>query len=145
MYSKEMLLDADVFISYIGEGDNLSVHSEKVIEEVLNGRIGAKVSSIIYDDIVTALRSKSISLEEVIKFLAGMASIPYEPLPLNPSISVNAMNLYNKYGGSRRLHYFDSYHVASALQLGLPLITSDSFIIEHKRELGVSVLDLKNF
>ena len=145
MSSNAMLLDADVFISYIGEGDNLSVYSERVIEKVLNGRIEAKVSSIIYDDIVTALRSKSIPLEDVIKFLAAMASIPHEPLPLNPSISVNAMSIYAKYGGSRKLHYFDSYHVASALQLGLPLITSDSFIIEHNTELGISVFDLKDF
>ena len=140
-----MLLDADVFISYIGTGDNLSVYSERVIDEVLKGGIEARVSSIIYDDIITALRSKSIPLDDVIRFLAGMASIPHTPLPLDASISVNAMSLYAKYGGSRRLHYFDSYHVASALQLGLPLITSDSFIIEHRDELGVSVHDLREF
>ena len=140
-----MLLDADVFISYIGDGDNLSVYSERVIEKVLNGDIDAKVSSIIYDDIVTALRSKNIPLDEVIRFLAGMASIPHTSLPLDPSISVNAMSLYAKYGGLRSLHYFDSYHVASALQLGVPLITSDMFIIEHSEELGVSVFDLRDF
>lgn len=140
-----MLLDADVFISYIGGSDNLTVFSERAVEEILSEKIQARVSGIIYDDVITALRSKMVPLEDVIKFLAGMASIPHVSLPLNPSISVNAMSLYAQFGGSRKLHYFDSFHVATAAQLGLPLVTSDLFIIENGDRFGISVVDLREF
>lgn len=142
MSSREMLFDADVFLSYIG-GDNLLEFSERAVNQVLDGSVSAYISSIIYDDVVTALRSKEMPLEKVIRVLAAMASIPHIPLPLDPAISINAMRLYMKHGGSRRLHYFDSYHVATAIKNNKPLLTSDKYILENKDQLGINALDIR--
>jgi predicted nucleic acid-binding protein len=136
------LFDADVFISYIG-GDDLLEFSEKAVTQVLDGQISAYVSSIIYDDIITALRSKEMPLEKVIRVLAAMVSIPHTPIPLDPATNINAMRLYMKHMGSRRLHYFDSFHVATAIKNNKPLLTSDKYILENQEQLGLKALDLK--
>ncbi len=89
------------------------------------------------------LRSNGVSLDKVIEFISVMSKIPHKPLPLNPEIVVQALKYYVKHGGSRKLHYFDSYHVATAKYYNLPLLTSDKYIIEHAAELEVQVIDLR--
>ncbi len=142
MIPKKVLLDADVFISYL-VSDNLFKHSLKVIEYVVSGSVTAYVSSEIYDDIVSMLRSNEVPLDKVIEFISIIAKIPHKPLPLNAEIVLQALKYYMEHGGLRRLHYFDSYHVATAKYYNLPLITSDKYIIDHATELGIQVIDLR--
>jgi predicted nucleic acid-binding protein len=141
---EKALLDADVFISYIG-GDRLLPHSERAVESILNRSLEASVSSIIYDDVVTALRSKEMPIPEVIEAVAAMASIPHGVIAVDAATTVNALRIYMTHGGSRRLHYFDSYHVATALRQSLPLITSDKYVITNQAELGIRVMDLRKY
>ena len=139
---KHILLDADIFISYLVE-DKLFNHSIKVIKDITLGNITAYVSSEIYDDIVSMLRSNGVPLNEVIEFVNAISEIPHKPLPLNTEIIVQALTYYSKYGGSRKLHYFDSFHVATAKYYNLPLLTSDKYIINHANELEIIAIDLR--
>jgi len=141
---EKALLDADVFISYIA-GDQLLPHSEKTVESILNQTLEASVSSIIYDDVVTALRSKEMPIPQVIEMVAAMASIPHTVIPVDAATTVNALRIYMTHGGPRKLHYFDSIHVATALRQNLPLITSDKYIITNQAKLGIRATDLRNY
>jgi hypothetical protein len=73
------LLDSNVFLSYIKD-DDLAVYSEKVVEAILGGMLNAYVSSELYDDVVTALRSRGVPLADVKAVLKGIASIPHTSL-----------------------------------------------------------------
>ena len=142
MLPKHILLDADVFISYFVH-DGLFEYSVKVIEHIVTGTIIAYVSSEIYDDIVSMLRSNDVSLNNVVEFTNAASKIPHKPLPLNPKIVAQALKYYMEHGGPRKLHYFDSYHVATAKHYNLPLLTSDKYIINHSRELGIQAINLR--
>ena len=137
------LIDSDVFISYI-KADNLIAHSEKVVNQILEGRTQAYVSSMLYEDITTALRSKGLPIMEAAQVILSIASITHTPLPLTPAITYNALMLYQRHRGPRKLHYFDAYHVATAKIHSLPLITSDKYIIQNQEELGLTVFDLRS-
>ena len=139
----KVLVDSDVFISYLTR-DKLFEHSLKVIEEIASGMVEAYVSSEIYDDIISMLHNNGISLRDVIAFIDAVSKIPHEPLPVNPEIAMLAMKYYAGHGGTRRLHYFDSYHVATAKYYDLPFLTSDRYIIRNAGELGVEVTDLQS-
>ncbi len=57
---------------------------------------------------------------------------------------MEALKLYRVHGGRRKLHYFDSFHVATAKHYDLPLVTSDKYIVENAETLGIQVVNLKN-
>lgn len=139
---KNVLLDADVFISYL-IGDSLFKHSLRVIESIVAGTVTAYVSSEIYDDIVSTLRSNGVPVSKVIEFINAASKIPHKPLPLNPKIVAQALRYYAEHGGPRKLHYFDSYHVATAKHYNLPLLTSDKYIITHSNKLEIQAIDLR--
>lgn len=139
---KQALLDADIFISYI-KGDEMVEHSGSVVKAIMSGRLEAHISSMLFDDVITGLRSKGMEIGDVIKVILAIASIHHTPLPVTSSIAVNALMLYDRHGGPRRLHYFDAFHVATAKINDLPMVTSDKFIIEHQKELGIKAIDLR--
>ncbi|KPV65261.1 MAG: PIN domain protein [Candidatus Bathyarchaeota archaeon BA1] len=136
-----VLVDADAFFSYL-KGDNLSSHVEKLISKADRGETKLCVSSEIYDDITSALRSDNIPLNLVVNFIEDMKLIPHHPLPMTAEIAHEALRLYRLHRGSRKLHYFDAYHVASAKLYNLPFITSDKYVLEHQNELGIASIDL---
>lgn len=147
LFPKELkgkfLLDADVFISYI-KGDELADHAEKVIKSIVDGRLEAFVSSMLYDDVISGLRSKGMGLRNVIQVLTAMASIPHTSLPVTSPIAISALALYIQHGGQRKIHYFDTFHVATARLHELPIITSDTYINEQQKNLGITAYNLKN-
>jgi predicted nucleic acid-binding protein len=114
-----------------------------VVVAVVEGRLRASASSALYDDVITALRSKDYPLSEAKAAIRGIAAIPHISLPVTPEIALAALELYERHGGSRRLHYFDSFHVATAALHRLPLITSDKYIIANEGALGIRALDLR--
>jgi len=138
----EALIDSDVFISYI-KGDEMIEHSERVIDAITSGRLEARISSMLFDDITTGLRSKGMEISDVIKVILAIASINHVSLPTTSAIAVNALMIYERHRGPRRLHYFDAFHVATAKINGLQMITSDKYIIENQRSLGIKAVDLK--
>ncbi|MGQ4915853.1 MAG: type II toxin-antitoxin system VapC family toxin [Candidatus Asgardarchaeia archaeon] len=138
------ILDSDVFLSYFKK-DDLFLYSNQVIQKIFNGSIRAYVSSIIYDDICAALLSKNVNVDEIISAIAGLSAIPHISLPITPEITITALLLYKRFKGSRKLHYFDSFHVSTSLYYKYPLITSDKFIIDNKDKLGINVVDLRSF
>ena len=141
--TSKILVDADVFFSYLIE-DELSSHSVKLIEQANQGLVKFTVASELYDDIITALRSVNIAMEVVIAIIADLRKFPHEVLPTTVDIAEEAMRLYSRYGGSRRLHYFDSFHVATAKQHDLPLVTSDRYVLHNSERLGIRALDLRD-
>jgi predicted nucleic acid-binding protein len=137
-----ILIDADVLFSYL-VSDELSSRAEKLLERADRGLLKLRAASEIYDDIITALRTESTGMRAVTELLSDLRTLPHEPLPTTLDVASEAMTLYAHYGGARRLHYFDSFHVATAKVFDLPLVTSDRFILENKEKLGIAVLDLR--
>ena len=138
----KILVDADVFFSYL-VGDSLSSHSAKLIEKSNQGEVKFTSASELYDDIITALRSGNVALEVVMEFVADLRKISHEVLPTTVDVAEEAMRLYARYGGPRRLHYFDSFHVATARLYDLLLVTSDRYVLRNSQELGIKALDLR--
>ncbi len=136
-----VLADADLFFFYL-RGGKFEVQAEKVINEASLGHVELKVSSEIYDDIVSAIRPDKLPLEVARSFVSDMKSIPHVALPLSAEIAEEALGLYTSYGGRRKLSYFDSFRVATAARYDLPLLTSDRYIIRHQTSLGIVATDL---
>ena len=136
------LIDSDVFISYI-KGDEMIEPSERVINAITNGRLEARISSMLFDDITTGLRSKGMEISDVIKAILAIASINHISLPVTSAIAVTALMIYERHRGPGRLHYFDAFHVATAKINDMQMITSDRYIIENQRALGIKAVDLK--
>ncbi|MBC7091179.1 MAG: hypothetical protein H5T50_04640 [Nitrososphaeria archaeon] len=80
MLKGRFLLDADVFLSYIG-GGLLVDHAEKIIKLIADRMIETFVSSMLYDNVISALCSKGLDINSVIQVLVVIASIPHNPLP----------------------------------------------------------------
>ncbi len=139
----QLLVEADLFISYLTE-DHLEPRFRPVVDASLEGRVELLSSSELYDDIISALRSQKIPLTTIRGFLADMRTIPHRTLPVSLDVATSALDLYEKHGGSRKLHYFDSFHVATAQVEKTPLLTSDRYIISHMGELRIKVLDVRN-
>ena len=137
-----VLVDADVFFSYL-VADQLSGCSEKLVYRADSGLLKLQVTSEIYDDIITALRSSGTPMEVVMELLSDLRKIPHEVLPTSVEVAVEAMRLYSRYGGPWRLHYFDSFHVATAKLHELPLITSDRYILQNSDRLRIVAIDLR--
>lgn len=137
-----VLVDADVFFSYL-VSDELSQHSERLLHRSEQGLLKIQTASEIYDDIITALRSDGASIELVIDIISDLQKIPHEVLPTTIDIAADAMRSYAEYGGQRRLHYFDSFHVATAKFYELPLVTSDRYILRNSARLGLTSLDIR--
>lgn len=140
--AKPLLLDTDVYFSYI-RSDSISPHAANVVASIKRGEIAPYASSILFDDMITALRSKQVEKEEIRKALLAVASIGCTPLPVTPAIALTSLDLIEIHGGSRRLHYFDAYHVATAIHNALPILTSDKYILENQAGLEITALDLR--
>lgn len=141
-FEGEVLLDSDVFLSYI-KGDEMADQSQRVIDSIMGEELKAYVSSMLFDDVISGLRSKGMELRDVIKVVLAIASINHISLSVTSTIAVNALMVYERHGGTRRLHYFDAFHVATAKINDLPMITSDRYIVEHQEELGIKAIDLR--
>lgn len=139
----KVLVDADVFFSYLVD-DGLVHHAEKLLEKADRGLLKLQAASEIYDDLVTALRSDGTAIDVVSELLSDLRKLPHETLPTTLDVASEAVTLYASYGGSRRLHYFDSFHVATSKVFDLPLVTSDRFILRNMKRLGITALDLRN-
>jgi hypothetical protein len=66
------LVDSDVFFSYL-VNDELCLHSEKLIERANQGAVKLVCASELYGDIITALRSDSGRMVDMLtatKFLS---------------------------------------------------------------------------
>lgn len=138
----EILVEADFFISYLRD-DWLATNVEKLILLALDKEIILYLSSEVYDDLITAYLSKGFNKNQIKQLLTDIRSIPHITIPVTNEIAIIAMDLYIRYGGRRKLHYFDSFHVATAKVTSLPLLTSDKYIIKKAKELNIKVLDLR--
>ncbi len=98
-------------------------------------------SSEVYDDVVSALRSDKIPLRTIQSFLRDMMTIPHRALPVTIEIATSALDLYLRHGGRRKLHYFDSFHVATSEKERIPLLTSDNYILDHSKDMNISAID----
>ncbi|RLE65152.1 MAG: hypothetical protein DRJ47_05980 [Thermoprotei archaeon] len=122
----------------------LADQAEHLIKLAVEGEISLAISSEAYDDAITAFRSKGVETKVIIDVLEKWVSIPHETLPVTVEVAIEAFRLYSRHGGPRRLHYFDAFHVATAKHYNLPLVTSDRYIIENSRELGINAINLEN-
>ncbi|KXB05128.1 hypothetical protein AKJ48_00255 [candidate division MSBL1 archaeon SCGC-AAA261O19] len=139
---ERIMIDADLFISYLTE-DELTPKFSKVVERANRGEVKLLATSELYDDVISALRSQKIGLDKILDFLSDMRAIPHESIPVTIGIARKALHLYSQHKGSRKLHYFDSFHVAAAGQQDLPLLTSDKYIIKHTTDLGIGVINAR--
>lgn len=137
-----VLVEADFFISYL-RGDQLAENALRLLERGLDGEVSLLTSSEVYDDVITAYRTKGFSIERVGDLLSDMRAIPHEALPVTNETALRAMRLYAEHGGSRRLHYFDAFHVATAALTGMPLVTSDRYVLENSAEMKIESIDLR--
>lgn len=137
-----LLVEADLFISYL-TGDEFEPASSKLVSDAEEGKVDLVASSEVYDDVATALRSQSISSEEAANFVDDMKKIPHKSLPVTADIAANALRLYAKQGGSRKLHYFDAFHIATARYHNLSLVTSDVYIIQNAKKMEIVAMDIR--
>lgn len=114
------------------------------MEEGLEGRLELLASSEVYDDVMSALRSQKVQLKTISDFIMDMRAIPHRTLPVTLDVAATAVSLYLKHGGSRKLHYFDSFHVATSQLEGRPLLTSDRYIIARASEMGIKAIDARS-
>jgi predicted nucleic acid-binding protein len=87
--------------------------------------------------------SDGVNASQCSKFLSDTKLIPHRSVALTPEIASQALELYSKFGGRRRLHYFDAFHVSTAKAHDLPLHTSDKYIINNPKRLGINVVDVR--
>ena len=142
-FRDKILVDADLFISYL-TSDNLERHFRVLVQRARDGTLELWCSSEVYDDIATALMTQGIASSECSKFLSDTKLIPHKSLPVTPEISSKALELYSEWGGRRRLHYFDSYHVSTANSQNMTFYTSDKFVINNSKRLGIEVVDVRS-
>ena len=135
------LADTDLFFFYL-KGGKLSQQAREIVKDASSGLLELRASSEIYDDAISALLSDNISLNIILDFVSKMKSIPHRPMPLGPEIAEEALTMYLKHGGRRKLSYFDSFHAATAKRYSLTLLTSDQYIINYTEDLGIAVTDL---
>lgn len=139
---EQLLAEADLFISYL-TGDDLEPKFNKVVEKAKSNEVKLMTSSEVYDDVISALRSQEVRLEKVESFVSDMRTIPHEPLPVTGEVARMAIRIYLEHGGARKLHYFDSFHVATASQHNAPLLTSDKYVNQNHVELGIETVDAR--
>jgi predicted nucleic acid-binding protein len=72
--SRRALLDSDVFISYLFQEDELYEPSRNLVRTIARGDLIARVSSELYDDIISALRGSGLSLSDVINVLRDVSN-----------------------------------------------------------------------
>ena len=137
-----VLVDADVFFSYL-VSDEFSANSERLLERADKGAVKLRAASELYDDIICALRSDNKELDTVKELVEDLRKFPHETLPTTLDIASEALAIYTRFGGPRRLHYFDSFHVATAKAYELSMVTSDKFILQNSQELELATLDLR--
>ncbi len=75
-------------------------------------------------------------------FVSDMKSISHVALPMSAEVAEDALDMYIRHGGRRRLSYFDSFHVATSKRYALPFLTSDKYILRNASKLAVDVMDL---
>ncbi|QQG49279.1 MAG: PIN domain-containing protein [archaeon] len=136
-----LLCDTDVFFFYL-KGGRCQVQAELVLKSAEEGELELRTSSEVYDDAITAIRADGLPLEVAQRFVADIKSFRQTSLPMTPEIAEDALDLYRRHGGRRRLSYFDSFHVATARRYDLPLLTSDRYVLEESETLGLKVWDL---
>jgi predicted nucleic acid-binding protein len=136
-------VEADLFISYL-TSDNLEQHFRSLVEKAKDSSLELLCSSEVYDDIATALRSQGVDTSQCSKFLADTKLIPHESVPLTPEVASKALELYSEFGGRRRLHYFDAFHVSTAKALNITFYTSDKYVIHNSERLGIKVVDIRS-
>lgn len=139
--SKVLLADTDLFFFYL-KGGKCESQAEKVIEEADAGNIELRTSSEVYDDVISAIRADNGSLSVAHSFVSDMKSIAHTALPMSAEVAEEALVLYSRYGGRRRLSYFDSFHVATAKRYALALLTSDVYVIRHATTFGIKAVNL---
>jgi len=144
-FPSKILVDADLFISYL-TSDDLEKHFKVLVDEgkKVDHHVELFCSSEIYDDIATALMTQGVKPIECSKFLADTKLIPHKSIPVTPEIASAALEIYSKFGGRRRLHYFDSFHVSTAKVERLPFYTSDKYIINNSDALGIRAVDIRS-
>jgi predicted nucleic acid-binding protein len=113
------------------------------VDASLEGKVQLLSSSEVYDDVISALRSQRVPLTTIRGFLADMKTIPHRALPVTLELATSALDLYQKHGGPRKLHYFDSFHVATAQMERTPLLTSDRYILSHMDEMKIRAIDVR--
>lgn len=137
------LADTDLFFFYL-KGGKLSLQAKQIIRSAGSDLLELRTSSEVYDDAISALRSDNVALHIIHDFVSKMKSIPHKALPVSAEIAEEALVMYQKHGGRRKLSYFDSFHAATAKRYTLPLLTSDGYMIQHAKDLGITAIDLSS-
>lgn len=132
------MVEADLFISYL-TGDSLEPQFRRVVEAGQEDKVRLLASSEVYDDVISALRSQRVPLGKVREFVRDMKTIPHQTLPVTPDTAALALQIYMKHGGRSKLHYFDSFHVATSQLEKLTLLTSDGYVLDHADQLDIKI------
>ena len=139
----KVLIDADVILAYLMD-DVLANQAAILIEQANNDQIQLLGSPELYMDIITAYKSQGTPDVQIIRLLEDLAAIKHHCLPPTLDLSISALKYYHRYGGSRKLHFFDAFHVATALKYAMPLVTSDQFILQQAKQMNIDVINLRS-
>jgi len=142
---KIALVDADFFFSYFGS-DQYTEHAKRLFNKIIQKEITIEVASELFDDLINGYRADGFPLEDICDIIEAIKSTNLKVIPSTPTIVLEAMRWYIKHKGSRKLHYFDSFHVATAIHSNHKnLITTDSYIHKIAEEAKINVIHLRTF
>ncbi|MFQ6123140.1 MAG: PIN domain-containing protein [Candidatus Heimdallarchaeota archaeon] len=139
----KVLIDADVLIAYLAD-NALADHSAILIEKANTDQITLIGSPELYMDIITAYKSQGTTNSQIIRILGDLAAIKHKCMNSTLGISISALKYYSLYGGPRKLHFFDAFHVATARKYAFPLVTSDKFILQYANRMNIEVINLES-
>ena len=139
----KVLIDADVIIAYLAD-NALADHSAILIERANKDQLELIGSPELYMDIITAYKSQGTTDSQILRILEDLAAIKHKCIRSTLDISISALRYYTQYGGPRKLHFFDAFHVATARKYEFPLVTSDKFILQHEKKMKIETIDLES-
>ena len=88
---------------------------------------------------ISAIKGANVNLDIAHGFISYMKSILHSAFPMSAEVTEDAISMYMKYGGRRKLSYFDSFHVATARRYLLEFVTSDRHLIYNAENFDIVV------
>lgn len=138
------LIDLNVLLAYSFELHSEHKSADRFFTLAENEEWSIHMSSIAVLEAETLFLSRKVDVEreEWLNFIHDMLTSPIlRIIEISPKIFLYHTSYYKGYGGN--YSYFDSFHVATARETSLPLVTLDNKILAEKTIKTVNLRDFK--
>ena len=134
------VIELDMLIAFVNKRDKLHKTSKEIFNKIVSRELkNIKVASSAYLEYELILKSRGYSLEDVYNDLRAFKHIKnLGEIPLSIDIILKAMEIRDKY----EVSYFDSLHVATALEYDKTIISTDHIYNEIKEIKSLDPKDI---